>query len=576
LTVADPVAGQRFVLAEHSIKRIGGHHLEHARHMLEGAAGLGFRPVLATHRKFRGARALPSGWPVHRVFRATTYDLARSDRPPAPAAVADATRPGTLACLVAAWRRGRARAMRCRFAADAVGLLQGLGLRAGEHVLFSTVGLVELEALAEVAGRPGVASPATVHLMFHFPPFDGRGASVHPKASRYGRALREAAAHGIRFWSTTDALASWLSSVGEVTVRPLPWAVDPSFGEASAAGAGRREAGPIRIGVPGSARDERGTAIVEDSFVALQARLFDGSAVQLMVQAKRLAKLPPAQSRCASFHGNVPAALASRSPVAAVKWPLDGPEYRRFVESTDIGLLPYDPDRYFARASGVLVEFLCAGKPVIVPAGCWLGREIRERTWSHVEDVLRRGTADRPVPWSGAAEVRVDSGWSDAVLAFPDPSPADRCLAVSMRWIDPAGQSAALHLEVTTCDRSGAVRRWDELIERRPPPAGEADPVAQAVLVPIPAGSAVRSLRLRRRYGDAPVVLRDLATTWVSGRVPIGAVGLQAFDGSMVPPLIEEMVRNVGHYAVAAAEFAPAYRRMHHPATAVAMLVGTP
>ena len=41
------------------------------------------------------------------------------------------------------------------------------------------------------------------------------------------------------------------------------------------------------------------------------------------------------------------------------------------------GLFLYDPDRYVARCSGVLLEMLARGVPVIVPDKCWLADQLR-------------------------------------------------------------------------------------------------------------------------------------------------------------------------------------------------------
>jgi hypothetical protein len=39
-------------------------------------------------------------------------------------------------------------------------------------------------------------------------------------------------------------------------------------------------------------------------------------------------------------------------------------------------VLPYDARHYFSRCSGVLIEALGAGIPVIAPANCWMGAQI--------------------------------------------------------------------------------------------------------------------------------------------------------------------------------------------------------
>ena len=53
----------------------------------------------------------------------------------------------------------------------------------------------------------------------------------------------------------------------------------------------------------------------------------------------------------------------------AVKHPLSPEDYIDYIRQAGVGLFLYDSRRYFARCSGVLVEMLASGVPVIVPAG---------------------------------------------------------------------------------------------------------------------------------------------------------------------------------------------------------------
>ena len=50
-------------------------------------------------------------------------------------------------------------------------------------------------------------------------------------------------------------------------------------------------------------------------------------------------------------------------------------EFQSLLLSADIVLLPYLPEFYRARSSGILVQALAAGKPVIVPANTWLSKQ---------------------------------------------------------------------------------------------------------------------------------------------------------------------------------------------------------
>ena len=54
---------------------------------------------------------------------------------------------------------------------------------------------------------------------------------------------------------------------------------------------------------------------------------------------------------------------------------LNSAEFQSLLLSADIVILPYLPEFYRARSSGILVQVLAAGKPVIVPSGTWLSSQ---------------------------------------------------------------------------------------------------------------------------------------------------------------------------------------------------------
>src|SRR5258706_5351531 len=64
---------RQFVLIDHSLQDLGGHHYPLAVSILEAAERAGFAPVLATHRQFSRGRALPAHWPVHALFKYRRY-----------------------------------------------------------------------------------------------------------------------------------------------------------------------------------------------------------------------------------------------------------------------------------------------------------------------------------------------------------------------------------------------------------------------------------------------------------------------------------------------------------------------
>lgn len=59
-------------------------------------------------------------------------------------------------------------------------------------------------------------------------------------------------------------------------------------------------------------------------------------------------------------------------------------EYVAWIKSADVGLFLYDARTYYTRCSGVLVEMLACGIPVVVPACSWLSRQIAPSMQGHL------------------------------------------------------------------------------------------------------------------------------------------------------------------------------------------------
>ncbi len=84
-----------------------------------------------------------------------------------------------------------------------------------------------------------------------------------------------------------------------------------------------------------------------------------------------------------------------KNHVSLVDHPLSEEAYLQLLRDADVLLLPYRPETYKERTSGVFCEALSAGKPVIVSAGSLMARQVtRERTgWllrdSQPESIVR-------------------------------------------------------------------------------------------------------------------------------------------------------------------------------------------
>jgi hypothetical protein len=59
---------------------------------------------------------------------------------------------------------------------------------------------------------------------------------------------------------------------------------------------------------------------------------------------------------------------------------LDDEQYFGEIANSDVVLICYDRNQYAARSSGIFIEALHRNKPVVAPAGSWMGREINDLT----------------------------------------------------------------------------------------------------------------------------------------------------------------------------------------------------
>ncbi len=80
-----------------------------------------------------------------------------------------------------------------------------------------------------------------------------------------------------------------------------------------------------------------------------------------------------------SLHANYERSLAGDTggPFEVMTSNLSTEAYHAWLDTADLGLFLYDPNRYVARCSGVLLEMFARGVPVIVPDRCWLADQLR-------------------------------------------------------------------------------------------------------------------------------------------------------------------------------------------------------
>lgn len=242
-------------------------------------------------------------------------------------------------------------------------------------------------ALAITTGGAAVADGSVFHLAMPNHPWRMPGRAAGMEASLALGRLARAPERGrtLFLWTETERLARDLGRRHGILLPTLPLPVPPWTHRADGAGtapeaeraghgAGQPEdpataaaaigtpSRPLAVAFLGEARLEKGfldlpalaTALSQMPRVARRVRL------DIHVAPPHLGFLPE--------HAAAIAALRRFPFVALHHQPLDDADYRRFMAAAAVVLLPYDPEQYSGRGSGIVTEAIACGRIVAARA----------------------------------------------------------------------------------------------------------------------------------------------------------------------------------------------------------------
>jgi glycosyltransferase involved in cell wall biosynthesis len=551
----------KFILIDHSLQNLSGHHFEYALHVLTAAERAGFEPWLIAHREFQRPPEMPAHWSVKSAYRHTRYfklcfDTLRFRVP-------KQRRFEWLRHQFGLWSRARRRRGRAiDFAADTAAALAGIAFERRDQVFIPTLTEIDLRGLARYLAAMPQAELADWHVQFHLPIYTGyepdypaEDASLDRLRRIYRRTMPLPAKRNLHLYTTTETLAIQYNRLGVGPFHALPYPHNPAL-EPSRADSPRRAGAPLRIAFLGGARSEKGyqdlPAIVgklwtehvergKTRFVIHSAFELPGPTAAVAAARAALGRLPP-------------------DKVSLLDQPLDSGDYCQLNRQCDIGLLPYDRSRYHARCSGVLVELLSAGVPVVVPAGTWLADQLAEPNRKYH---LRLRESQ---PIAG----RMTTGKSTSA-AVPR---AANYLLLSLRW--PLGIQLCTggYARVQmTCWAAGG-----RMLGRRAVVVGPGLPDRlSTALVRLEPDTAEVTVVWRNAYGTQPLEFGECELCFLRSDparpLPLGAVGLAAAEREQIAEMLDDVIRHHAHYRQTALEFAPRWNAWHNPARVVSELV---
>ncbi len=383
----------KLYLIDHSLTNIGGHHFDSARLLLQAAIDMRLEPILATHRHLRDREGLPANLTILPLFSHTVYSRhsATTGKAPLPSdplgSEPNSQNTSWWSRLSEKWTQWRQRQQAISFAAACREVFRQVPPAPGDQVFVPTLSEFDLVGLSEFLRTNGDSMPCEWHLQFHYPFLKGPVASYEAQSARH-RAMRAhfaavaSRAGQVRwhFYAPTNGLVEQYASLGVVPFQLLEHPVDTTSEDPGTGKNSRlnETSAPLRVLCAGGLRADKGSPLLRELLKDLERDNFAAGAIQLWVQAKRPAKL----KRIAGDHkfrtldpsGELP---PNDARLVHVPHPLPTDAYARLLRRADVGLLAYDPNVYSVRCSGVLVELLAAGKPVVVPEDTWLTEELK-------------------------------------------------------------------------------------------------------------------------------------------------------------------------------------------------------
>jgi glycosyltransferase involved in cell wall biosynthesis len=691
---------KRFILVDHSIRDLAGHHYEYAVHVLQAAERAGYTPILVTNRKFQQRSSVPwkvlplyefGFWTEARTSRATawakwmqrwwfllrfhcryskiglawsaatewgdssttprdtlpmtsgtlillivfcrflvllaaailivpvlllvllwtTYAVSRfsirvlgvllAGRKPvithpiaAYISALEAARKSWRSIPGAVWHKcfhrasplsptlaQEARQAR-QFAKDTARLLQTTVPEAGDLLFYPTISPRDLGSLAELSNTGTGAPQSSWHFLFRRNIYTGR-------KSEYGG--QEQALEGLRavfdrvhnskladffyFYTDTTELTDQYERLGLFRFHTLPIPHTHSSSDCIL------HARPLRLTYLGDARTEKGFGLLPHLVRRLTNTCLATGKAHFIVQCNY--NIPDGEPKARLARTQLELAPEF---VTLYKQPLTSQAYRRLLLSSDLLLLPYDPVNYYARSSGILVESLAAGIPVIVPSGCWLARQFQDFYNKHLLNAQKEMTileayAWHGLPWSGPSRYR-EEAWLGAKRDKSHTKPPHAAILSAEHEDGPHTLLSLPHgtthllfsvtftrgchsgrIEVTEIDWRGAVGkrrmiRLDATTEHGPAVVlSSLGTNTHQVLI------AIRSANAGQETWVADIQIQFLRCP-ADRRFPMGAVGLIYQSESEIPELIQDLIEHYPHYRSTAIEFSKCWRDYHN------------
>ena len=373
----------RMILVDDNIRDIGGHFYELATLLLQAGESNCYQPVLCTHQSFQDLDAVDSQWIVKPTFqtrRLVQWSIgvdgqSRFARGLDGRYLAASSFAGRWASVTEAFGRPskRPKKMLNQWAEDFECLIRELQPSEHDQIVINTGDDFCFLAIAQALSRMADLPRLQIKILFHFAIFESTQPNIKDTLGEYRRQMNlcfdQLRSHDISVFATTASLAAQMrradlaQSVGVIPYPTRLRTISQSLMNE-----------PLKIVMAGLPRAEKGRGFIEDFLGGVHSGMQDGRyVVSMQMRSDRWQTMIPK-----SMHSEYTRSVQGdqSSPLEIMTDNLSTVQYHDWLDTADVGLFLYQPQRYEARCSGVLLELMTRGVPVIVPKGSWLSDQV--------------------------------------------------------------------------------------------------------------------------------------------------------------------------------------------------------
>ena len=471
----------RILIVDPNIEGLKGHFLELALVIADAARNRGYSPWLVTSRGLPDDPSLTSGLTVLPTFSCEKirrwslgphgYSRVCRDFDGKPIGGTPIMR-AWQHCIDLLHGMTASRVMQ-HTVNELSGALASFRPQSQDQILFTTaddfVLLIATAALRTLKNVP----PLNLAFLWHNPVRPGRACELWSKGTRQRETARQTdyclsslQGHRVKLLATTTELCSQYDLYIKAGIwRSIDYPIRDAFGPEAVVSTNRHhfnvpskgvsplgaaQAGAssqsLRAVCGGALRSEKGARSLSRAVRVLWNDFLSPGKLRLGLQMEinHVARLIPKKASPMTR----PSDVAFPFDLAPSSLAIDA--YLEWIRSADIGLFLYDSRRYYGRCSGVLIEMLACGKPVIVPAGCWLSRQIAKPNDEYLKNLGQTlPGGETPLAMTGTLLPKKPSALCEGVID-------DHCEASLFTvFVGGATDQSYVAIEEAYCERNG-------------------------------------------------------------------------------------------------------------------------